>query len=290
MIVVTTPTGQIGAQVLERLVGAGAKARVIARDRARLASGLAGRVEIVPGTHSDPLVLARALPGAHAVFWCVPPDYQLQDHLEYYMNFCRPLANALPGSSVERVVIVAGGRGEATGSGPIGAAHAAMKLIEESGVHTRALHCGFFMENLLQQAGTLRRDGAFFYALDGDLMFPVCATRDIAAMATRLLLDSTWTGQAGIGVHGPAHLSLNQMAEILTRVLGRPIRYHKLPAQEFRASLLQAGASQAFADGLLEMFQAMAAGLHEAVPRTQESTTPTTFERWCDEVLRPVLA
>jgi uncharacterized protein YbjT (DUF2867 family) len=47
MIVVTTPTGPIGSQVVRNLLTANEAARVIARDPARLAAEVRAKVEIV---------------------------------------------------------------------------------------------------------------------------------------------------------------------------------------------------------------------------------------------------
>ena len=40
MIVITTPTGQIGRQVLSNLLDSGEELRVIARDRSKLPAGI----------------------------------------------------------------------------------------------------------------------------------------------------------------------------------------------------------------------------------------------------------
>ncbi len=55
------------------------------------------------------------------------------------------------------------------------------------------------------------------------------------------------------------------------------------------AQLLAHGMSEAFADGLTEMFEAKAKGLDNAAARTPESTTPTTFRRWAERYLRPAV-
>ena len=49
------------------------------------------------------------------------------------------------------------------------------------------------------------------------------------------------------------------------------------------------GMSEAMAGGLVDMFEAKNEGLDNAVERTPESTTPTTFQAWCEEVLKPAL-
>ena len=74
MIVITTPTGLIGAQVLSNVLGSGEPVRVIARDPSRLPAQVRERVEVVPGSHGDIGVVDRAFAGADAVFWLVPPD------------------------------------------------------------------------------------------------------------------------------------------------------------------------------------------------------------------------
>jgi hypothetical protein len=40
---------------------------------------------------------------------------------------------------------------------------------------------------------------------------------------------------------------------------------------------------------MAEMAAAKNAGLDNAVPRTPENTTPTTFRQWCEEVLEPAV-
>ncbi|HEX6468801.1 MAG TPA: NAD(P)H-binding protein, partial [Streptosporangiaceae bacterium] len=74
LIVVTTPTGRIGRQVLGIIVNGAERVRVIARDPSRIAPSVRDRVEVVPGSHNDPDVLTKALSGADSVFWVVPPN------------------------------------------------------------------------------------------------------------------------------------------------------------------------------------------------------------------------
>ena len=50
MIVVTTPTGHIGSQLLPHLLAAGAPVRVIARQPKNLSEGIQSRVEKTMGT------------------------------------------------------------------------------------------------------------------------------------------------------------------------------------------------------------------------------------------------
>lgn len=47
--------------------------------------------------------------------------------------------------------------------------------------------------------------------------------------------------------------------------------------------------SDAMAQGMLDMMVAKNEGLDNAEPRTPQSTTPTSFRQWCEEVLKPAV-
>ena len=51
MIVVTTPTGNIGHHLIQRLVGADEQVRVVVRDASKLPEQVRDRVEIIEGSH-----------------------------------------------------------------------------------------------------------------------------------------------------------------------------------------------------------------------------------------------
>ena len=123
----------------------------------------------------------------------------------------------------------------------------------------------------------------------GDRKVPTCATRDIAAVAARLLLDPSWSGQASVPVLGPEDLSGDDMAQIMSEVLGKPVRFQQVPVEGFRAMLTGHGMSEAMAQGMVDMMVAKNEGLDNAEPRTPQSTTPTSFRQWCEEVLKPAI-
>src|SRR3979411_779725 len=112
MIVVTTPTGLIGRQVLENILDRGQPIRVIVRDPSRLPSRTLGRVEVFQGSHRDIDTVNKAFAGADAVFWLVPPDPHAESVEAAYVDFTRPATGALRSQGVKRVVGVSAlGRG-----------------------------------------------------------------------------------------------------------------------------------------------------------------------------------
>ena len=60
MIVITTPTGQIGRQVLSNLLDSGEELRVIARDRSKLPASIRDDLDVIEGSHGDAAVVDKA--------------------------------------------------------------------------------------------------------------------------------------------------------------------------------------------------------------------------------------
>ena len=288
MIVVTTPTGQIGSQVVQNLLAANEAVRVIARDPAKLPAEVRAKVEIVQGSSDDEAVLMRALDGAESLFLLVPPSFTTNDDMAYHLQFAVPTCRAIRSHGVKRVVAVSAvGRRVSIPAGVVTASLAKDVEIERTGVDFRALWCPGFMENMLRSIPSLKQQGIFVGPNKPDLRAPHVATRDIAASGARLLLDRSWKGQGGLGVFGPEDLSCNDMAAIMTEVLGKPIRFQSVSGEAYQAQLIKFGASEAFAKSLVEMYAAKNQGLDNSEPRTRENTTPTSFRQWCEEVLKP---
>jgi uncharacterized protein YbjT (DUF2867 family) len=295
MIVITTPTGDIGGQLLALLLGTARDEplRVVARDPARLPADVRDRVEVVTGSHGDRAVLDRALDGADAVFWVVPPDPRAPSLDAAFAGFTRAAADAFPAHGVGHVVGVSAlGRGTpwAAGAGLVTASLAMDDLVAASGVAYRALADAGFMDNVLRQVVPIRDQGVYTDTLAPDRRLPMVATRDIAAAAAALLLDRSWTGVEEVPLLGPEDLSGDDMATIMSEVLGRPVRYRRQGLDELAAAAAGHGAGDAFARGLVDMMRAKQEGLDDGVARTAAAASPTTFRRWCAEVLLPAVA
>ncbi|MCX5063980.1 NAD(P)H-binding protein [Streptomyces sp. NBC_00461] len=289
MLVITTPTGQIGRQVVDGLLDAEEPVRVIVRDPARLSPAVRERVEVVEGSHSDPDVVGKAFAGAHAVFWLVAPDPRAESVEGHYVDPTRAACRAIGTLGVKRVVGVSTmGRGIEKNAGHLSASVAKDRMIEDTGVSYRALQPPAFMENLLWQVEAIRNQGSFFWPQPADRVLPTVATRDIAAKAVELLRHDSWGGQGGVPVVSPDALSPDGMAQVVSEVLGRQVRYQQVGIEAYRATMLQHGASEAWAQGLADMAVAQNNGAYDEDHRTA-SPGPTGFRQWCEEVLKPAV-
>ena len=130
----------------------------------------------------------------------------------------------------------------------------------------------------------------FFYPIAGDRKLPAVATRDIAAAASRLLLDARWSGAGEGPLLGPEDLSFNDMAEIMSQLLGKDVRFQQITFEAYKDRFVRLGMSDAMAQGYADLAWAKNEGLDNGVPRTPQNSTPTSFRQWCEQVLKPTVA
>lgn len=290
MIVVTTPTGTIGSQVLENLIDNGETVRVVVRDPDRIPSMFREQVDIIQGSHRDREVVERAFQDADSVFWLVPPDVRSNNAEAAYVEFSRAACELFRTGQIKRVVVVSAlGRGWPFNAGLVSASLAMVDLINSTGIHSRVLAMPSFMDNLLRQVPSIRAHGIFFTPIDPELKLPMCSTFDIAIVATELLLDRTWLGQREVPILGPEDLSFNDISRIISCVIGKPVRCQRLSMDAFYARMISAGTSRAMARAYGAMMVAKNEGIDNMVVRNSQSASPTSFQQWCEEILKPAV-
>ncbi len=289
MITVTTPNGRVGQHVLRMLLERGETVRVISYNPDKLPQAVRDNCEVVAGSLDDVETLKRGFAGAESVFFCIPQTSKgntWEDAHEYHDRFARAAADALRGSDT-RLVFASAGRHGYEDNGIVSAFAAAEDTLNAAGVPARHLRASFFMENLMQALPTLKVPGAVFQAAPSDVPLPMVCTPDVALKAVEYLTDRSWRDQQGVGVHGPAHVSFNEMAGILTEVLGKPINYVEVPPQVVIENLKRAGTTDGFAQAYSRLLTKDALKAYDIEPRTPATTTPTTLREWATSNLLP---
>ncbi|RKH61284.1 NmrA family NAD(P)-binding protein [Corallococcus llansteffanensis] len=282
-------TGNVAGRALAQLVQAGAQTVALVRHPEKLPESLRARVHVEQGDLEDGAFVVRATRGADALLWLTPTTFSAADFRAYTLGLARNAAQALQQNGIQRVVFVSSHGADRSGLGQVSFAGEVEKILEAVAPHTVSLRSAGFMENLFASVGTLKQ-GQLFTLLPPDKKYPLVATRDVGDVAARWLRDSTWTGHHLRGVHGPEDLSAQDLADILGRVLGRPVRCQQVPQDSVRDAFLERGASPSVADGYFHMFRSFAHKDYQPTePRTAETTTPTTFETFVRESLSPRL-
>jgi uncharacterized protein YbjT (DUF2867 family) len=183
------------------------------------------------------------------------------------VDFTRSECDAFKRHAVKPVVSVSAlGRGVARNAGLVSASLAMDDLIASTGVSYRALAMPSFMDNILNQIEVIKNQGMFFSPIAGDRKLPTCASRDIATIAAKLLLDDSWSGQGSVPVLGPEDLSFNDMAQIMSEVLDKPVHFQQISGETLKARLTGDGMSEPMGQGMVDMMLAMNEGLNATNP------------------------
>ncbi len=288
-IAITGPTGQIGSRLVQRLLDAGADLTLLVRHPDKLDPAVRNRVHVQQGALQDQDFVLRATRGAEALFWLTPPDITPSDVRASYNHLGEVAAHAAQTNGVAHVLNISSAGAQLPHAGLVSGLGQIERLLNATGANVLHLRAGYFMENYLMQLDAIRQQGSVFLPVPAEASFPMIATRDIAEVAARYLLDRSWRGKRIQGLHGPADVRFDEAAAILSEALERPIRHITITPEQAREAFLGLGASPAFADAYVEMARALSQPGAVAEPRTPETTTPTTLYQWARETLYPLL-
>jgi uncharacterized protein YbjT (DUF2867 family) len=296
VIVVTGATGQVGQKVAQRLLAAGHPVRAVARTAANLQALRARGADVRPGSLEDQAFLTSVFRGAAAVLAVIPQttDVGADDPVAEHTQIANSLAGAIRQSGVRQVVSVSswGAEVPGTATGPIAALHHFEALLDNTAdlsvVHLRP---GHFMENRLRDIKLISSAGVLGNLLTPDLLIPMVATQDVAAVAAEYLAGGGFTGRTVRYQLGPRDYTMTETARILGEAIGRPdLAYVQFPEADFRAGLIGFGFSPGFADAYMEMVRGFNTRLVKGAPRSATNTTPTTLEEFATDVFAPAFS
>ena len=261
MILVLGATGQNGSGVVKELVARGAKVR--GASRGAKPAGADG-VETVAFDYGDAESIRRALDGVERVFM-VSPMPAMEEGV---------VAEA-KAAGVKHLVKLSVWKADREDYVFARWHRAIEKKIEASGVPHTFLRPSGFMQNVVNyMAGTIRSDGAF-YQPAGKGRVAHIDVADIARAAAAVLLG----GGAHLGkaydLSGPQSISYDDIAETLSGVLGKPVRYVDPGAEAFRKTAIEMGTPEPYADALVDLARAYSEGLFDEVSPWVERLTGT---------------
>jgi len=231
-ILVSGATGQQGGAVARHLLAAGWAVRALTRDPAKpAAQALAARgATVVRGDLNDRASVERAVAGASGVFSV--QNYYEAGGAEGEIRQGVALADAAKAAGVRHLVYSSVGSADRR----TGIPHFESKArIEEHvrglGVPYTILRPVFFMDNWAWARDAIR-GGVLAQPFDPDKPLQQVAVDDIGAFAALAFADpATWRGRA-VDLAGD-ELTMPQSAEVFARVIGRPVRYERIPMDRF---------------------------------------------------------
>ncbi|GAA3684542.1 NAD(P)H-binding protein [Nonomuraea antimicrobica] len=224
MILVTGATGNIGRNVVTRLLDQGRRVRALTLDTPQEAA-LPDGAEVVSGDMGDPQTLATALRDVRRVF--LFPVFEVFDQV----------LSACVSTRVEQVVLLSSAVVTFPEPGWLGREQARLETaVRESGLGWAFVRPTYLMANDLNWAPPLAASGVAAGAYGDAALAPV-DERDVAAIAAHLLTHGL-TG-CTFEVTGPQALTQIERVGIIGEVTGRPARFHEMPASEAARELRQ---------------------------------------------------
>ena len=280
MFLVTDVTGHVGRAVLAELANQPVAVRALLQEAIDLPIK-APNIEAVRPDPEDPTSLQRAVEGVEAVFLASQFSPQIAEaHLK--------IATAAKAAGVKRFVQLSG-----VGANPqmccarmlrwLGQAETGVAACPDVAV-TR-LRPSYQLQMLFEFAPTIAQQGLIAGPFRSTEWSWVDA-RDVAAVAVAALKDPSHAGRI-YTVTGSESLSFPQIADRLSHILGKPVRYHDITANEARGWLQAKGLSPVMIEAKLELWDACASNMLNVAPNSvvQEVTgrPPRTLEEFVQD-------
>jgi len=215
-VLVTGAPGNVGTPLVAELLRLGAPVRVAARHAAAARAALGDAVDLSPFDFERPDTFGPALAGVERMFLLRPPQIADVD------GAIAPALRAAEAAGVRHVVFLSIQGAEKNRIVP-------HRKVEErlraSGMAWTFVRAAYFMQNLsTTHAPEIRELDEIWVPAGRSSRTAHVDARDVAAVAARALVEDGHGGRAYTPT-GPAALTYDEVAALLTAELGRPIRY-----------------------------------------------------------------
>ncbi|MDZ7780963.1 MAG: NmrA family NAD(P)-binding protein [Gemmatimonadota bacterium] len=255
-ILVTGATGIVGSELVGLLVDEGVEVKAGTRNPALARDLFDPEVEVVELDYRQPATFDAAVEWADRVF-LQPPPFSSDAY-----DTLAPLLDWAVQAGTEHVVALSAMGMEVRGDLPI---RRLEKHVASLGVDYTFLRPNLLMQNFQRDFLGERIRGTGVFAMPvGDAAVSMVDGRDVAAVAAVALTGSEHMGRA-YTLTGPEALTHHEMAEVLSEVSGRQIRFESCSDEEMLGWLTGAGWSPEVAGVVIALYQAVRAGVRASV-------------------------
>jgi NAD(P)H dehydrogenase (quinone) len=290
MILVTGATGQYGTKVLEHLLQKGVAAPHLAalvRDAAKGQSLHEQGIELRVGDYSDVDALVQAFQGIDTLLLVSSNDQgAVENRTAHHLN----VIQAAKAAQVKQLVYTSFVTKPAFQDSAIAAfltSHAQTEqVLKDSGLTYTILQHGIYLEMIPLFAGAqVAETGTMLFpAQDGKASWVLRA--ELAEAAAQVLTTQGHENQTYVLANAES-TSFQDIAQDLSGLLGKDIRYQSPPVEEFQAILTQGGIPQGYSAVLTMWARAVAQGMLEVEDSTLASflgRKPTTTAQFLTQV------
>ena len=271
MILITGATGTVGSEVVKRLSARGVELRAVTRDPRKAETNQLSGVHFVQGDFDDADSMRRACSGVERAFLLTNSTERAE---QQQIAFTRVAQQR----GVRHIIKLSQLHADANSPGRFLRYHASVEsAVQASGLTFTFLRPNLYMQGLLNFRQSIQQTGVFFAAAN-DARVSAVDVRDLAEVAVAALTTSEHENRI-YSLTGPAGLTFAEMADALSRAVGRAISFVDVPPESMGSALVEMGLPAWQVDGLLEEFamyrrgEAAAAesGIREALGRPPRS-------------------
>jgi uncharacterized protein YbjT (DUF2867 family) len=239
--------------VLDNLGTTDVNLRALAHDESKAQSIKDRGVEAVVGDFLEPETLIPALQGVSTVVLITPI------HPEKVTQASNVIKAAKESGNDPRIVRLSVDQASHEAPSRNSRQHAEIEdELRSSGLPYTLLRPTTFMQNTLATARTVASEGKIYQPFkDGKL--GMIDARDIGEVAAKVLTEEGHEGKV-YTLTGPAAISLYEVAEALSEVLGKEVRYVNISLEDAKRAMLNMGLSEWRADVLIEYAKARSEG------------------------------
>jgi uncharacterized protein YbjT (DUF2867 family) len=115
------------------------------------------------------------------------------------------------------------------------------QALRESGIPFAIIRPNSFMQNYVNFFGAMIRDQQALYLAQGQGRISLIDVRDIAAVAAAILADPGSHRRQSYDLTGPEALTNEEIAGIISRVVGKTVTYHDIDEETYRREMLRLG-------------------------------------------------
>ncbi|NOU16273.1 MAG: SDR family NAD(P)-dependent oxidoreductase [Bacteroidales bacterium] len=283
--VITGATGNIGKNLAKELLSKGQKVKVVGRNAEKLQELVSLGAEALVGNVTNRNFVIKAFAGADAVFCLVTPDFHSTDVRKEQNVIVENYFEAVKANKIPNVVLLSSvGAHLRKGAGVVdGLGYMEEIFLQLKDTNVLNLRPTYFMENTLGMIGTIKQMGIAGNPVNPDVKFPIVATKDIAAVAAKRLLNLDFKNNSIEFVLGAKDYSYGEITAIAGKAIGKEdLKYVQFPYEDTIKSMVASGfCGEDAAKLMVDLAKAINDGtLLNGHTRTAANTTPTTYDEF----------
>jgi len=261
MYAVAGVSGRTGAATANALLKSGQKVRVLVRSEAQAEPWTHKHCEIAIVDLTDSEGLAKALKGTNGAYLLLPPNPTATDYLADRAVFLEKMIAGVKKSGIKNILFLSSmGAQHPAGTGPVVALNRAEKALSGLLPSVTFLRPGYFLENWANSLMPALETSELAFFGSVHVKFPQVGAHDIGAAAAKALVEN-FHGTRHLELGGKEPWSVEDVAVVLTSLLGQQLKPVSLPVESAREGLEKMGMIPQQAALYAEMYQGLARGL-----------------------------